>query len=681
MKFHLNLGKKTCIQTGIFSIIALALCIWSKSPLWILLISAAAYLLVKMVDVEVSSTPTRLWKLLSGKIPFLRKREFTYARLAGYLMVVVLFIVGPIFTTYSVQRIILENEYFVKTGAKTWELNFLVIFLVYLALLVLLNRPKWAFITAHVFFVIVAFTDYFVYDFRANEINWGDITTIGTGLSVASKYRFSMSKRGTCFILASIIIIALVRKFRFKFRHFWTARLIAILIIANMYPSVSHRVLTRVTQTWEKKGTYKNGFVVNFICGIRDSYYVDPPAGYSLEAVAELEEEYKAKLAEKTSGDDGGSVKPTIITIMDESFADFRLIGDLETNVEVTPFIDSLTENTTKGFAMASVFGAKTPNSEWEYLTGNTMAFLPGGSVSYQQWIDKKPYSMVSTLKEEGYTAVAMHPYFRTGWRRNTVYPKLGFGEMHFLDDGDSYYDETNILRDYITDEELFDKIINRFEQKQADEPLFIMSITMQNHGGYRDTYDNFKNTVYPLGSVYYEDASQYLSLIHETDKAVEKLITYFKSVDEPVEIVFFGDHYPSLSSEFVKSINGKGLSGLTLSELEDLFSVPFFIWTNYDSEAETVERTSLNYLHTLAYEKAGIGGSAYDLFLEELQEVIPSMNGRGYYSLSKKRFLHYADAEGEEAEWIRKYKILQYNCMFGKSDRSEFFFPVETGS
>ena len=53
----------------------------------------------------------------------------------------------------------------------------------------------------------------------------------------------------------------------------------------------------------------------------------------------------------------------------------------LETNVEVMPFIDSLTENTTRGFAQASVYGAKTPNSEWEYLTGNTMAFLPEGSV------------------------------------------------------------------------------------------------------------------------------------------------------------------------------------------------------------------------------------------------------------------------------------------------------------
>ncbi len=680
MKIRLKLEKKTKISTGIFTVVAFALWLWSRYPIWALPLFVAGYCFVKSLDVSLSTETPGLWKKAAGKVKILNRVDMTWKRLLSWLWLVILFILGPIFTTFTVQRVILEQEFFVKTGPRTWQLNCLVILIVYLGLLVILNRPKWAWITAHCFFTAVAFTDYFVYEFRENEITWGDVTTIGTGLSVAKNYHFSMSVRGACMILASIIAIALVRKFTFKFHHLWTGRLIAVAIIAALYPGVSHRVLTRVTQTWEKKGTYKNGFVVNFLCGIRDNYYVDPPEGYSLEAVQELEEEYKAKLAETettssvTSLEDGET--PTIITIMDESFADFRLIGDLETNIEVTPFIDSLVENTTKGYALASVFGAKTPNSEWEYMTGNTMAFLPGGSVSYQQWIDSKPFSMVSTLRSQGYTAVAMHPYMKSGWSRNTVYPKLGFDEMHFLDDGDNYFDETNILREYVTDEEMFNKIIDRYEEKDEDENLFIMGITMQNHGGYKDLYDNFTNSVYQVGGLLYADASQYLSLIHETDKAVENLITYFESVDEPVMVVFFGDHYPSLSSGFVSSLNGKGLSGLTLSELEDLFSVPFFIWTNYDTEEETVDRTSLNFLHTLVYEKAGVEQTPYDAFLEDLQEVIPAMNARGYYSLSQGKFLHYSDATGEEAEWIKKYKILQYNCMFGKDDRSDYFFP-----
>ena len=163
---------------------------------------------------------------------------------------------------------------------------------------------------------------------------------------------------------------------------------------------------------------------------------------------------------------------------MNESFADLSVVGDFETNTQVTPFMDSLSENTLKGYALSSVYGAKTPNSEWEFETGNSMAFLPDGSVVYQQYINDDPTSIVSNLKNIGYTTVAMHPYYATGWSRNKVYPHLGYDETYFIDD----FDQTKILREYITDQELYDKIIDRYEKKSDDEKLYIMGVTMQNH-------------------------------------------------------------------------------------------------------------------------------------------------------------------------------------------------------
>ena len=175
---------------------------------------------------------------------------------------------------------------------------------------------------------------------------------------------------------------------------------------------------------------------------------------------------------------------------------------------------------------------------------------------------------------------------------------------------------------------------------------------------------------------VNYPDVNQYLSLIHESDKALEYLISYFEQVDEPVEIVFFGDHQPSLSSSFYPYLNGKGLSGLTLDELEDLYTIPFFIWTNYESESGQEEITSINYLSTMALERAGIELPAYNRFLADMQEVIPAINSRGYYSLSNGKFMHIDEATGEEAQWISDYEILQYNNMFDKKGKSEVFFP-----
>ena len=253
----------------------------------------------------------------------------------------------------------------------------------------------------------------------------------------------------------------------------------------------------------------------------------------------------------------------------------------------------------------------------------------------------------------------------------NKVYPKLGFDETHFMDD----FDETNILREYITDQELYDGIIDRYENRKNNEKLYIMGITMQNHGGYGTRYDNFDQEVYKLGDSY-TDGNQYLSLIHESDKAFKNLITYFQNVDDPVEIVFFGDHQPGLYSEFIKLINGKGTSGLSEDEIEKLYTVPFYIWTNYETEAKTVDITSLNYLSTMTLERANIDLPAYNQFLADMMEVVPAINSRGYYSKTAGGFLHIDEATGEEAEWIKNYNILQYNSMFDEKNKSSLFFP-----
>ena len=685
MKFSFVCNKKTLIMSGIMTVIAAILVIWSRSPLPMIFGFGVVYFLLRGLDIRLSEETPFWWKKLTDsgigkKLAFPGRMTVTHKNLISWIWSIFLFFIGPWFSVWCMQWTILEPELYAKTGKTAFRLNVLCVLILYLALLVIFARVKTAWTISHILILVIAFADYFVYEFRENEISFADMDTIGTGLTVAKNYRFQLHFRGAVVILLSILAITAVRKFKFKFRHPWLLRIAALALVVWMVPLSWKKIKGRVTQTWEKKGTYRNGFIVNFILTIRDSR-VEQPAGYSPEAIAMLEKQYGG--GEAGTGDDASAAskvqnkedKPvTIITIMNESFADFRLIGNLHTNVEATPFIDSLHENTIRGFAMTSVYGAKTPNSEWEYLTSHTMAFMPGGSVVYQQFIDDAPFSMVTTLKNLGYTAVAMHPYYQAGWRRNTVYPKMGFDEMMFMDTGD--FDETKIVRDYITDQELFDKIIDRYEAKGEDEPLFVMGVTMQNHGGYKDFYENFSHDVYQVGGEYFTDASQYLSLIHKTDEAVKNLITYFSNVDDPVEIVFFGDHYPSLQAGFIRSLNGKGTSGLTLSELEELFSVPFFIWTNYESDEEFHERISLNYLGTMALERAGVPLPPYNCFIKDMMKVIPAMNIRGYYSDIAGKYLHISDAVGEERTWLQKYRYLQYNAIFDEKGRSEIFFP-----
>ena len=581
---------------------------------------------------------------------------------------ILLFAVGVYVTTYLVQYLLLDAELFAKLSDTKWELNRGCVLVVYLLMLCITNRVGLSAILSHVFFMVLAFVNYYVYLFRENEFIFADIRSIGTGLSVAGNYELELSPRGWQVLVVSFLFIVVASLFRIKFEKAIILRMVSGLAAIYLCVTISGVTTGINTETWEQKGSYRNGYVLNFVLSARDSF-VSEPESYDIEDVVELEKTY-SKNEENPLGDTM-TKEPTIIVVMSESFADLSVIGELETNQPLTPFMDSLYENTTKGYALSSVFGAKTPNSEWEFMTGGSMAFLPVGSVVYQQYLSDTPSSMVSTLKEEGYTCVAMHPYFETGWSRNLIYPKLGFDESYFIE----HFNQSELVRKYISDEEMYSKIIDRYENRKVNENLFIMSISMQNHGGYATKYENFEQKYYKIGRSY-TDANQYFSLIRESDDALRDFVNYFASVDEPVEIVFFGDHQPSLNSNFYKLLNGKGLSGLTLKELEALYTVPFFIWTNYDTAEETVEITSLNFLSTMALQRAGIDLPPYNQFMADLMEVVPAINARGYYSLEKDRYLHVEDALGEELEWIRKYENLQYNGVFDKKHKSDIFFP-----
>ena len=603
------------------------------------------------------------------KFDFKNKKEILkWIKKLSWLWTIALVLFGAVFSTVMIQYLLLDAELFQKLSDKKWMINIYCVLAVYLINLCITAKVNLSIIISHSFFMVLGFVNYFVYLFRDNEFTFADLRSIGTGLSVASNYELVLHDRGWHVILLSAFFFVMVKFIPIQFKKASYVRLLSgqCAVLACILVALNCHKMT--TETWEQKGTYLNGYVLNFVLSARDSF-VSPPEGYDIEVIQQLEETYNEN--KENPLDIELEEKPTIIVIMNESFADLSVIGEMETNAQLTPFMDSLWENTIKGYALSSVFGAKTPNSEWEFMTGGSMAFLPSGSVVYQQYMNDKPASIVSTLKNEGYTCVAMHPYYETGWSRNLIYPKLGFDESYFLDD----FPQEDIIRKYVSDRELYQKIIERYESSGRNEELFIMSITMQNHGGYTTTYDNFEENYYKTGRSY-TDANQYFSLIRESDAALEELVTYFSQVEEPVEIVFFGDHQPSLNKKFYKLMNGKGLSGLTLEELENLYTVPFFIWTNYDTPEETVEITSLNYLSTMMLERSGMELPPYYQFMQDLREVVPAINARGYYSLEKNRYLHVEDALGEELAWISKYQSLQYNRMFDKRNTSELFFP-----
>ena len=286
-----------------------------------------------------------------------------------------------------------------------------------------------------------------------------------------------------------------------------------------------------------------------------------------------------------------GAERPNIVAIMNESWADFEEFGNLSLSESVTDTFRTL-DNGVWGHAYTSVFGAGTSASEFEFLTGNSMAFLPSGSIPYQQYILDDAPSMASLLKEAGYRTLAFHPGERTSWQRDRAYPRLGFDQFKCGEDMDV---PQSMEHGYVSDRSDFEQIIWEFEHKAEGEPLFLFNVTIQNHGSY--TVEDYPAQVrltdapgkYPM-------AEQYLTLANETDRAFQQLIDYFSRQEEPTILLMFGDHQPSVEQEFLDRAYGVRQEDMTMEQYMGRFRVPFVLWANYPVEWDGPEETSLNF-------------------------------------------------------------------------------------
>lgn len=518
-------------------------------------------------------------------------------------------------------------------------------------------------------FMVIATANVYVYKFRERLFEPVDIFSIGTAMNVADNYNlFPVPPRiliGWGIWIALFVYHIVCSRPREK--HKLSGKQRAIIASCCLVGVIAVALYAENLETyhWHNSGAIHHGSVLDFASKIKEAY-VTKPEGYREEHI----EEISALYAQNTNVDASAKKTPHIIVIMDEAFSDLSVLGELSTDKEVIPFVSSLRENAISGYALSSVYGGNTANSEYEFLTGNSMAWLSPNTVPYQQYLHSPTYSMVSYLKNySNYRCIAMHPYMSSGWNRPSVYTQLGFDESLFIED----FPQEQYIRQYISDQEMFETIVKTYEDQHSD-PLFLFGVSMQNHGGYSN-----KDYTPSISLVGYDEAhptiEQYLSLIHETDKAVEYLISYFENVNDDVIIVFFGDHQPRISDAFYNEIReGQGES---LEEQQDRYVVPFFIWANYDIEEAYMECTSLNYLSSYVYDVAGISLPPYNQFLTEMEAVIPVINANGYYSLDKQQFLPFDDASGEEQSWLQLYKQLQYNSIFGKDHRNDLLFPV----
>lgn len=514
--------------------------------------------------------------------------------------------------------------------------------------------------------MILSGANFYVFQFRGNALQFADILSIKTAANVAGQYKFTFPAPfayGWFFWLLGVF--ACFNLPNPPRRHIVYGRIIGSVVLFLLISTVQLNESRFFTYMWANEGTNCNGFCLTFYKSIISSA-PKKPQHYSLEQIALLESQHNALNAPDPACD-----SPNVIVIMNESFADLSVLGSTPvTNQPITPFLDALKDNVIRGHALTSAYGGSTANSEFEFLTSLTMGHLPSGSVPYQQYVKNELFTLPYLMQQLGYQCTATHPYLSSGWSRTVTYPLMGLTNYTFLED----YPQEDLIREYVSDREMYDYILNNLEAADSDSPQFIFGITMQNHGGYTYSGDNYTQSIKLEGySQDYPLAEQYLSLIHESDIAISYLLTELERSQKNTVVLFFGDHLPMVETDFYETLHDGGFD--TLAEQQLMYTVPFFIWANYDIPEEVIDLTSLNYLSLHLLEILGFDLPPYYHFLSQLRFAIPAMNRNGFYSRSTGSFLTFEEASGMEAEWLHRYAILQYNNLFDVKNRSDHFF------
>ena len=456
--------------------------------------------------------------------------------------------------------------------------------------------------------VIVAYfiglAEYFVVDFKQNAILPMELFALRTAADVSDQYTYILNTnalRGLTCASVALVALSLIRPSRVerpkRIRMAETAvnlSLAAACVVGLSWWFTGfsyHDDLGYTISYWNSPNTYRQqGIFPSFLTALEDMP-LHEPEGYDHDEAVALTASYaeraddmperteRRKLSEKQYADE----QPSVVIVMNETFADLSRIDELRVGYQGPQFYKSIDDAVRKGQVAVSVYGAGTCNTEFEVLTGNSLAFVGAGQYPYQMFDRSKTANLARQFKEQGYATTAIHPNKGDNWNRNTVYEALGFDR--FLSTDNDFEGEP-IFHNGHTDRSTYTRILAQLQDTSA--PQFVFDVTMQNHGGYKvgNIPAERLTTFQPQGFTADDLAqlNEYLSCIQASDEDLEWFVGELRRLERPVVLVFFGDHHPKMSNTYNDAFFDASLESAADHQAR-IYMTEYLIWSNYDVE------------------------------------------------------------------------------------------------
>lgn len=572
-------------------------------------------------------------------------------------------------------------------------LNAFTAFCLTLVLFAFIGRWSVATGVSGTVFTLLAIVNYYTRDLHGTALMPQDIMNIGTAAAVMGSYTLRITETVIKIValFLPVVVIAVAQHFlaygrgkapkiNWKRRLArWAGCFVGIFAILYVGYFAPFAIKPKQTYGWAWQLTY---YKYGYLAGTIES------AGLLVNPIVEPDNYSDAAADEAAARADGYTPAvetvseqeyPDIVLILSESFYDFDLITDLQTDVEVMSVTKNM-ENSIYGHTVSPQVGGGTNSSEYEMLTSNSLMLMP--SITPFNWLNLYGAdSIVSYLEDLGYSTMAAHPYTNLNYRRNSAWLALGFDQVYFEDSFPTkeYYGN----RPYQTDSATYKDLEAMYESMPEDQPRFTFLVSIQSHGDY-DMNDPELDLVHAATDYGEYDSvmDEYLSCMYLTDQAFGELTDYFTQVYEEtgrkVIVAMAGDHAPS----FVDHVADKTIAAENDLQILER-STPFIIWANYPLEnaGETNEKDPLNRMDLCMFapavaEQAGLPLTDYYEYMLAMKEEVPLMTSGNDY-MDANGVTHVYGENQTNDDWVHGYFALEYNNIGTHAKKNDSLFKL----
>lgn len=498
--------------------------------------------------------------------------------------------------------------------------NILIAGLIFLGALLLFRKGWLAMLLQSVLYMALSITELFKYNTNGNHLIMTDMKLFRSIKSLTSFAYIKITPRLVVYTLIVLAFIAVAFWFNPKF-SLHTKRLrrmvtglscLLACALVILVPTLSTPVyaffgvdVSKAENTFILNEKFENnGFLAFFMQTGSENIAnrLEEPEAYEENKDSTIAQ-YLDEVTEQC--DFNGGVKPNVIEIMSESYADFRVFDELNISEDVYAGLDEVAAKGVSGTAIAPTYASYTVRTEFELLFGLPVKSLNDPNMPQRMLLERQQPTIPSYYKAQGYSTAYVHPFQGSFYNRRSIYSRFSFDTMIFEDD---FTVPVDLYGTYIDDNTVYHQIEQMITD--TDEPLYLHATTMQNH----QPYDQ------GTGDTEFEN---YLQWVQHSSDGLADFIASLEQIDEPTIVLFIGDHFPSLRGE--DGIYAQ--LGITSENCSTLYEQKYVLWNNFGldvEEAQPTEAVSVFYLPYVIMQAIDMPRDSFTQSMMDEMEVTP---------------------------------------------------------